>query len=153
MGKSQETFNKKEREKKRQKKNKEKKERREQRKLEKAEKGKLSMDDQMVYLDENGNLVSEKPDPNRKKVEIKAEDIKLGAAPVERIAVQTIRRGKVKFFSEDKGYGFITDKATKDSIFVHINDAYSDIKENHIVEFEVEQGHKGNKAVKVIQVK
>ncbi len=152
MGKSQQTFNKKEREKKKAKKRKEKLERREQRKMEKEQAGKLSFEDQIMYLDANGNLTKEKPDPTE-KIEIKAEDIILGAAPVQREVIETIRRGKVKYFNSDKGYGFITDKATKDSIFVHANDSYDDIKENHIVQYEMGQGPRGKKAINVIQIK
>ena len=152
MGKSQQTFNKKEREKKRLKKRKEKQERREQRKLEKAEKGKLSFEDQLMYLDQDGNLTSERPDPS-KKVEIKAEDIQLGVPRNVEISSDPIKRGKVKFFNFEKGYGFITEKQTKHSIFVHLTDAYEDIKENHIVEFELGSGPKGEKAINVKQVK
>jgi len=152
MAKSQQTFNKKEREKKRAKKKKEKAERREQRKVEKAQRGKLTLEDQLMYMDENGNLVKEKPDPS-KKFEIKAEDIKLGVPQFAREEIVVERRGKVKFFYEEKGYGFITDKATKESIFVHINDAYDGIRENHIVEFEMGSGPKGAKAIKVVQIK
>jgi len=152
MAKSQQTFNKKEREKKREKKKKEKRERREQRKMEKEERGKVSMEDQIMYLDENGNLTSEKPDPT-KKFQIKAQDIKLGVPQNTKEPMDSVRRGKVKFFSSDKGYGFITEKVTKDSIFVHANDAYDDIRENHIVEFEVGKGPKGLKAINVVQIK
>ena len=152
MGKSQQTFNKKEREKKRLKKKKEKQERREQRKLEKAERGKVSFEDQLMYVDEFGNLTNEKPDPT-KRTQIKAEDIKLGVPQNSKQIFDTVRRGKVKMFAEDKGYGFITEKATKESIFVHVNDAYDGIKENHIVEFEIGKGPKGPKAIKVVQIK
>jgi len=152
MGKSQQTFNKKEREKKRAKKKKDKAEKREQRKMEKATRGKVSFEDNLMYLDENGNLTKEKPDPT-KKIQIKAEDIELGVPKFAREKIDPIRRGKVKFFSYDKGYGFITDKATKESIFVHANDAYEDIKENHIVQYEVGKGPKGPKAMNVIQIK
>jgi cold shock CspA family protein len=147
MAKSQQTFNKGEREKKRRKKKKEKEERREQRKLEKEERGKLTFEDQLSYVDENGNITSEKPDPT-KKIIIKAEDIKLGG-PRERVSMEVIRNGRVKFFNEEKGYGFITDKETREGIFVHINNAYPSIKENHKVTFEIEQGPKGPTAVNV----
>lgn len=152
MGKSQQTFNKKEREKKKQKKRKDKLAKREQRKLEKAEKGKLTFEEQIMYVDHDGTLTSEKPDPT-KKFTIKVEDVKLGVPQYERESLNPIKRGKVKFFNEEKGYGFITEKITKDSIFVHANDAYSDIKENHIVQFEVGVGNKGAKAINVIQIK
>ena len=152
MGRSQETFNKKEREKKRLKKKQEKLERREQRKLEKAERKNSSQENEFMYVDEYGNLTPEKPDP-LKRTQIKAEDIKLGVPQNFKPTFDTVRNGKVKFFSEEKGYGFITDKETKDSIFVHVNDAYEGIKENHIVQFEIGKGPKGAKAIKVIQVK
>ena len=152
MAKSQQTFNKKEREKKKAKKKKDKQERKEQRKLEKAERGQTKQEEQFMYLDEYGNLTSEKPDPNN-KIEIKAEDIELGVPQFARERVDAVKNGKVKFFSEDKGYGFITEKVTKDSIFVHANDAYDGIKENHIVTFEVGKGPKGAKAINVVQIK
>lgn len=152
MGKSQQTFNKKEREKKKAKKKKEKRERREQRKIEKLEKGKLTFEDQVRYVDHDGTLIEEKPDPT-KKVVIKVEDVQLGVPQYTRESLNPIKRGKVKFFNYDKGYGFITEKITKDSIFVHANDAYSDIKENHIVQFEIGVGNKGQKAINVIQIK
>jgi len=152
MAKSQQTFSKKEREKKKLKRKQDKIERREQRKLEKAQRGKLSFEDQIMYVDHDGNLTNERPDPS-KKIEIKAEDIKLGVPPNRKDFSNPIKRGKIKFFNSEKGYGFITEKQTKDSIFVHANDAYPDVKENHIVEFEIGKGPKGNKAINVIQIK
>ncbi len=152
MAKSQQTFNKKERDKKKRKKKQDKIERREQRKQEKAEKGKLSFEDQIMYMDENGNLSPTPPDPTKKKV-IKVEDIKLGVPQFTRPSMDIVRRGKVKFFNSEKGYGFLTDKETKESIFVHMNDCYDDIKENHIVTFEIGSGPRGPKAVNVVQVK
>ena len=151
MAKSQQTYNKKEREKKRLKKKQDKLERREQRKLEKAQRGKVPIEEQFMYLDEYGNLTSEKPDPT-KKIEIKAEDIQLGVNHEPRESFETVRRGKVKFFSDEKGYGFITDKATKESIFVHASNAYDDIKENHVVEFEVIKDQRGMKAINVKKI-
>jgi cold shock CspA family protein len=147
MGKSQESFNKKEREKKLRKKKQEKLERREQRKQEKAEKGKLSFEEQLSYVDENGNITSTPPDPSKRKV-IKAEDIALGV-PSRENDVDAVRSGKVQSFLFDKGYGFIIDSATKESIFVHINDAYENIQPGDEVTFETEMGPKGIKAWKV----
>lgn len=149
MAKSQQSFNKKEKEKKRQKRKKEKMERREQRKLEKAETGPLSFEDQIMYVDENGNLSSTPPDPT-KKHKIKAEDIVLGVPTREHEEIDHVRTGIVKFFNDEKGYGFITDLQTKESIFVHINNVQADkLVENNRVSFEVEMGQKGPNAVKV----
>ncbi|NND32547.1 MAG: cold shock domain-containing protein [Saprospiraceae bacterium] len=148
MGRSQESFSKKEKEKKRRKKNQEKRERRELRKAQKAEQGTKTFEDMLSYVDENGNLTTTPPDPTKRK-KIKAEDIVLGVPPNEHAARETIRHGMIKFFSPDKGYGFIVDDHTKESIFVHVNNVDGTIKETDRVIFEVEMGPKGPNAVNV----
>jgi len=149
MGKSQESFNKKEKEKKRLKKRKEKRERREQRKLEREEAGPKSFDDMIMYVDKDGNFTKTKPDPVDMIVDIKVEDIIIGAPPRSDDQMDTVRIGRVKFFNDEKGYGFIIDKETKESLFVHINNIAAPIKENDLVSFEVEMGQKGMNAVRV----
>jgi len=64
-----------------------------------------------------------------------------------------IRRGKLTFFNDSKGYGFIRDSETQDSVFVHINEFQDDIMEGNTVTFEVEKGLKGPAAVRVKLVK
>ena len=64
-----------------------------------------------------------------------------------------IRKGIVTFFNDSKGYGFIKDLETQDSIFVHINALTEAIKENNKVTFEVEMGPKGANATNVKLVK
>ena len=149
MAKSQQTFNKSEKEKKRRKKKQEKAERRQQRKLEKAEAGKLSFEDQIRYVDEDGNLTSTPPDPNKKKKVIKAEDIQLGVPSRESPTLDPVRNGRVNFFSTEKGFGFITDGDTRESVFVHINNTEEPIKEGDKVSYEVEMGPKGANAINV----
>ncbi len=102
----------------------------------------------LSYVDENGNVTSTPPDPSKKK-EIKVEDIQLGAASQHRVDEDPIRNGRVKFFNEEKGYGFIIDDTSKDSIFVHINDLPGPLNTNDKVTFETENGFKGLKAVRV----
>ena len=148
MGRSQESFSKKEKEKKRRKKNQEKKERRELRKALKAEQGTKTFEDMLSYVDENGNLTSTPPDPTKRR-KIKAEDIVLGVPPNEHTPMDNVRHGMIKFFSPDKGYGFITEDHTKDSIFVHVNNVQGTIKETDRVSYEVEMGPKGPNAVNV----
>ncbi|MCB9315241.1 MAG: cold shock domain-containing protein [Lewinellaceae bacterium] len=148
MAKSQQTFNKKEKEKKRRKKWQEKQERREQRKLEKAEQGKKTFEEMLSYVDEDGNITSTPPDPSKRK-KINAEDIVLGVPSRDEIPTDPIHNGRVKFFNDEKGYGFITDAATQESIFVHINNTDGQIQENDKVTFEIEPGPKGYSAVNV----
>ena len=58
-------------------------------------------------------------------------------------------QGTVKFFNDDKGYGFITpDEGGKD-IFVHIKSCNGDIAENDVVSYEVEETPKGLSATNV----
>jgi len=142
-----ETWNKKEREKKKQQNKKEKAERKQERK-DNSKQGK-SLDDMIAYLDENGNLSSKPPDP-RKKVDIKVEDIEIGVRKQEPINPEDlIRKGTVTFFNDSKGYGFIKDDVTGESVFVHINSLAEAIKEQNKVIFEVKMGPKGANAVNV----
>ena len=56
--------------------------------------------------------------------------------------------GKVKFYNESKGFGFITDEAGKD-IFVHVTGLIDEIQENDAVTFDVTEGKKGLNAVNI----
>jgi CspA family cold shock protein len=57
--------------------------------------------------------------------------------------------GKVKFFNESKGYGFIVPQDGGKDIFVHANGLLDDIREGDNVSYEVEEGRKGLNAVEV----
>ncbi|MBN1650024.1 MAG: cold shock domain-containing protein [Bacteroidales bacterium] len=146
MGRSQETFNKKEVRNKKEKKRKDKLAKKEARKD--TEK-KSSLEDMMAYVDENGMITSTPPDPTQKK-KIKAENIEIGIPKRDSLPeADPIRKGSVTFFNESKGFGFIKDSETQESIFVHVNNLLEEIKENNIVSFEVEMGQKGPIATKV----
>jgi cold shock protein len=60
-----------------------------------------------------------------------------------------MKKGKVKFFNETKGFGFITDSETGEEIFVHVTGLKEDIREGDEVSFETSQGKKGLNAVEV----
>ena len=147
MGRSQETFGKKEVRNKKEKKRKEK----EKKKLARKENEKKgSLDDMIAYVDENGMLTSTPPDPNVKKKSVKLEDIEIGVPNRgDAEEIDPVRKGVVSFFNESKGYGFIKDMETKESVFVHVNNVLEEIKEGNLVSYEVEMGHKGPAAVKV----
>ena len=57
--------------------------------------------------------------------------------------------GKVKFFNESKGFGFIVDDETGKEHFVHISGLIDEINENDEVSFELQEGKKGLNAVNV----
>jgi cold shock CspA family protein len=147
MGKSQQSWNKKEREKKKQKERKDKEEKMQERK-DNSKAGK-TLDDMLAWVDENGHIVSEPPDPGKMK-KVKLEDIEIGV-PAQRNnpADELPRSGKVSFFNDAKGFGFIKDSVTQESIFVHVNNVSGNIKENDKVSFEVEMGQRGPMALNV----
>lgn len=146
-----ETWNKKEREKKKQKNRQDKKEKMQERK-EMSKEGK-SFDDMIAYVDENGNFSATPPDP-RKKVVINVEDIEIGVPKhVPLTEAELTRKGKVTFFNDTKGFGFIKDLESQESVFVHVNELSEAIKENDRVSFEVQMGHKGPNAVNVKLIK
>jgi len=64
-------------------------------------------------------------------------------------------RGKVKWFNNQKGFGFIAQDSGKD-VFVHHtaikSDGYRSLEEGQEVEFEIEQGPKGDQAINVVKI-
>ncbi|RLD32372.1 MAG: cold shock domain-containing protein [Bacteroidetes bacterium] len=151
MGRSQETFNKKEVRNKKEKKRKEKEKKRLARK---ENEKKTGMDDMIAYVDENGMISSTPPDSTKKK-DIKAETIEISIPKRDASDIpDKIRKGVVTFFNDSKGFGFIKDSETKESVFVHINNVLEDeLKENNMVSFEVEMGPKGPTAMQVKLIK
>lgn len=145
MAKSQQTYNKKEREKNRLKKQKDKLQKREERKANPQSGG---LDNMIAYVDENGNITDTPPDPT-KKIKVDAESIEIGVPKREEVEYDPIRKGRVDFFNDSKGFGFIIDMETKEKYFVHINNLIDEIKENNLVTFEIERGLKGMNAVRV----
>ena len=149
MAKSQMTFNKKEREKKRLQTRQDKEQKKEDRKAQ-GDGSKKSLEDMMAYVDDNGNITSTPSDPTKKKTSIQAENIRIGIAKqLPEDPALLIRTGTVTFFNESKGYGFIRDHQTQESLFVHVTGVTQPIKEKDKVTFEVGSGPKGPTAVKV----
>ncbi len=144
MGRSQESFNKKEVRNKKEKKRKEK----EQKRLARRDGEKGSLDDMIAYVDENGVISDTPPDPGKKK-EIDLEEISIKVEKREDVELDPIRKGVVSFYNQSKGFGFIRDLETQESVFVHVNNLLDEIKENNIVQFEIVQGPKGPSAVEV----
>lgn len=58
-----------------------------------------------------------------------------------------MEEGTVKWFSVEKGFGFIKVKGKRDDVFVHLKEVhksgYDELYEKDIVEFEIVEGHDG----------
>ncbi len=145
MAKSQNAFNKQEKEKKRLKRRKDKLERKEEQKLNPSEGG---LDNMIAYVDEFGRLTDTPPDPT-KKTKIDVSTIEIGVARREDEVVSPFKNGRVDFFDDSKGFGFIKETGTQEKYFVHVNGLLDTVKEGDMVAFELEQGRKGINAVRV----
>ena len=60
-----------------------------------------------------------------------------------------MKTGIVKFFSKEKGYGFITIEGGEGDIYVHISEVRDDIKERDRVSFEMQEEKNRKKAINV----
>jgi cold shock CspA family protein len=147
MAKSQQTFGKREKEKKRLKKREEKQKKKAARKAEAKDSGGGIP---FAYVDQFGNLTDTPPDPSE-KVKVDAEDIVLGIPQKEESDEEfdPIRKGKVAFFDHSKGFGFIMDSETQEKYFCHVSGLNDEINENDKVTFELEKGPRGMNAVRV----
>lgn len=139
------TVGKRENEKKRLAKREEKQKRKEERKLSNKVNG---FDDMIAYVDENGVITSTPPMDNIKKKEVNAEEIILGVPKKEKEEPE-ILRGRVEFFNESRGFGFIKNLSGIEKYFFHVNNVKAEISENDIVTFDLERGVKGMNAVNI----
>lgn len=64
-----------------------------------------------------------------------------------------MEKGFVKWFDTTRGFGFITNEDTKKDIFFHHTDALDKLASADYVQYEVEEGHRGSKAIEVKKIK
>ena len=60
-----------------------------------------------------------------------------------------MNEGTVKFYNDEKGFGFIVPSDSREDIFVHVSGLVDEIRENDKVKYDTEQGQKGLNAVNV----
>lgn len=145
MGRSQETSNKKEVRSKQDKKRKDK----EKKRIIRKENENSDPNNMIAYVDEYGMITSTPPDLDRRK-QTKLEDIEISIP--KRDASQMadpIRKGIMTYFNDAKGFGFIRDLETQQSVFAHINNFLEEIQLDNVVSFEIENGQRGPAAVNV----
>jgi cold shock CspA family protein len=148
MAKSQQSFNKSEKEKKRLKKRQDKLSKKEVRRAN-SEGGEF--ENMIAYVDENGLITDTPPDPSKKK-KITASSIEIGIPKKEEKDEPSELQGKVSYFDESKGFGFIIDSQSQEKYFVHVSGLTEAIRENDKVRFELQRGLKGMNAVNVKKI-
>lgn len=145
MAKSNETFNKKEKEKKRLKKQRDKKDRAQERKAN-SDKGK-TLEEMMAYPDENGNLNATPPNG----ITFTGADASaiLISTPKKQHDPEETNKGIISFFNTAKGFGFIREEHTHQNVFFHFNELTYPAKENDRVQYTTAKSPKGLTAVQV----
>ncbi len=138
------SFGKRENEKKKQARRVEKQNRKEERKSS----GKAtSFEDMIAYVDENGVITSTPPTQTNKQ-DIEIEDIAI-STPKKEDVEDPILNGRVEYFNQDKGYGFIKHTGSTEKYFFHVSSTLVPIEEGNMVTFELERGQKGMNAVRI----
>ena len=57
--------------------------------------------------------------------------------------------GKVKFFNDSKGYGFIKEESSNKEYFVHVSGLIDEVKQDDDVTFDLKEGKRGLNAINV----
>ncbi|MFN8415735.1 MAG: cold shock domain-containing protein [Cytophagaceae bacterium] len=146
MAKSRETYSKKEKEKQKIKKRQDKAEKREARKSDGSKDN--SLESMLAYVDENGNITSVPQDLQKRK-EVDLESITLGAARRDETEEDEFHTGIVTFYNEQKGFGFVKDDASGESIFIHSTAIIDPIKGREKITYKVENSPRGLVALEV----
>ena len=63
------------------------------------------------------------------------------------------RRGKVKFYIDEKLFGFLIDEETGEEIYIPVAGLIDEIKKNDIVAYRLSEGEKGKVAIDVKKLK
>ncbi len=105
-----------------------------------------SFDDMIAYVDEFGRLHS--TPPTKEKEQIDASTIEVAVPRREDIESAPFS-GRVEYFNDSKGFGFIVDSMSGEKFFFHINSAPQNIAEGDKVTFTTEKRDRGMTAVDI----
>lgn len=117
------------------------------RKEERKANGTASFEDMIAYVDANG-MLSSTPDEGTKE-EVSLESIEIAIPKKEEEPEQTVLHGRVEFFNESKGFGFIKDINSTEKYFFHVSRLIDPVDVNTKVTFELERGARGMCAVNI----
>jgi cold shock CspA family protein len=102
----------------------------------------------IAYVDANGVITDVPPEITKKEV-IELEDIEISIPRQEFKEEKGDPTGRVDFFDETRGFGFIKEKNSVNKFFFHKSNAEEGISEDNMVTFKLERGPKGMNAVDV----
>lgn len=112
--------------------------------------GTSSFDEMIAWVDADGTLTTVPPEEReRRKEEIKLEDIAVSTPKKEQVEEVPLR-GRVEYYNESKGYGFIKDLDSTEKYFFHVTLAPEGISEGRLVTFETERTPRGMHAVSIV---
>lgn len=106
----------------------------------------------IAYVDANGVITDERPEPSKNE-EIELEDIEISIPPKEVVEKVGDPTGRVDFYDESRGFGFIKEADSPRKFFFHKSNAEHGIGEDDLVTYRLENGLKGINAVDVKLVK
>lgn len=107
-----------------------------------------ALEDMLAYVDENGQITSTPPSTD-KRDDVELEDIVISTPKKDHSQEEESYQGRVEFFNESKGYGFIKDANSVRKYFFHISAAPQNIKEGSFVRFDLERGKRDLNAVNI----
>jgi len=143
------SFNKKELEKVKDQRRKEKLKKKDERK---SQSGAKSFDDMIAWVDEKGRITNTPPDPDKKSIEVDIDSNKISTQR-KTDEPDPVYQGRVEYVNDEKGYGFIKDKASVEKYFFHFSQAPAGLTSGNSVQFELEKGPKGYNAIKIELIK
>lgn len=114
------------------------------------DKGK-SLEEMIVYLDEYGNITDVPPELQQKRKKANNLDKQPGADEPDITGKKYT--GMISLFFTEKGYGFISEDGTRETVFVHANKLSEPVNERDRVAYEKEKTPKGYAAINVKKIK